>query len=244
MGWVGLHCSAQVVGSVSLCVFGSINGAAESLAIAIGRRTTYSAVKSAKMISSTRIYYFSSDDWSYPLGHIQMIGKSDGVQIRGDGMHELLDWFPEMPFDWIAAHSLDFWLTSEDLPSPENRVYYDQGRVVLDLTLTNMVGHRRLRQKLRELCGKLEIHPRLFDRSLYLGQNIPIGGTAHQAGTLRFGTDPALSVLDVNCKAHEVDNLYVTDGSFFPSVGAVNPTLTIIANSLRVGDHIAERLKV
>jgi choline dehydrogenase-like flavoprotein len=115
---------------------------------------------------------------------------------------------------------------------------------MLNLTLTNMEGHMRLREKLRELCGKLEIHLRLFDCSLYLGQNIPIGGTAHQAGTLRFGTDPALSVLDVNCRTHEIDNLYGTDGSFFPSIGTVNPTLTIIANSLRVGDHIAQRLRV
>jgi choline dehydrogenase-like flavoprotein len=186
-------------------------------------------------------YYFGADDWSYPLGHIQMVGKSDGVQIRGDALPELLQWFPEKPFDWIATHSLDFWLTSEDLPRPENRIFYDGDRVILDLTQTNMEGHRRLRQKLRELCGKLEIHPHLFDRSLYFGQNVPIGGTAHQAGTMRFGTDAAQSVLDVNCKAHEVDNLYVTDASFFPSIGAVNPTLTIIANALRVGDHIAKR---
>ena len=84
----------------------------------------------------------------------------------------------------------------------------------------------------------------MMERNLYLGKNIPIGGTAHQAGTLRFGTDPATSVLDVNCKAHELDNLYVTDASFFPSIGAVNPTLTIIANALRVADHIGVRLGV
>ena len=84
--------------------------------------------------------------------------------------------------------------------------------------------------------------PRLIDRSLYLGKNIPIGGTAHQAGTCRFGIDPATSVLDLNCKAHDLDNLYVTDASFFPSIGAVNPTLTIIANALRVADHIKQRL--
>jgi choline dehydrogenase-like flavoprotein len=188
-------------------------------------------------------FYFAADDWPYPLGHIQMVGKSDGVQIRGDGLPDFLQWFPEKPFDWIAEHALDFWLTSEDLPLPENRVYYDGDRVMLDLTITNMEGHRRLRKKLQDLCGKLDIHPHLFDRSLYLGQNIPIGGTAHQAGTMRFGTDPTQSVLDVDCKAHEVDNLYVTDASFFPSIGAVNPTLTIIANSLRVGDRIADRLR-
>ena len=85
-------------------------------------------------------------------------------------------------------------------------------------------------------------HPVLLERSLYLGKGIPISGTAHQAGTLRFGTDPASSVLDLTCKAHELDNLYVTDASFFPSIGAVNPTLTIIANALRVAGHIQQRL--
>jgi choline dehydrogenase-like flavoprotein len=72
--------------------------------------------------------------------------------------------------------------------------------------------------------------------------DIPLAGTAHQAGTARFGVDPANSVLDLNCKAHEVDNLYVVDASFFPSIGAVNPTLTIIANALRVAEHLKERL--
>jgi len=71
---------------------------------------------------------------------------------------------------------------------------------------------------------------------------MPIGATAHQAGTIRFGTDPASSALDVNCRAHELDNLYVVDTSFFPSIGAVNPSLTAIANALRVGDHVLERL--
>ena len=77
---------------------------------------------------------------------------------------------------------------------------------------------------------------------LFVHKDIPIEGVSHQAGTLRFGTDPRASVLDVNCKAHEVDNLYVTDAGFFPSVGAVNPTLTIVANALRVADHLKERL--
>ena len=188
-------------------------------------------------------FYFGSDDWEFPLGHIQMVGKSDGVQIHGEGLPGFLQWFPEMPFDWLAKHSLDFWLTSEDLPLPENRIYYDKDRITLDLTPTNMEGHKRLREKLRVLCGKLEVHPHLFERTLYLGQNVPIGGTAHQAGTMRFGNDPSQSVLDLNCRAHQIDNLYVTDAGFFPSIGAVNPTLTIIANALRVGDHIDQRLR-
>ena len=86
-------------------------------------------------------------------------------------------------------------------------------------------------------------HPVLLERSLYLANDIPIAGTAHQAGTARFGTDPATSVLDLDCKAHELDNLYVADASFFPSIGAVNPTLTIIANALRVADRIKDVLK-
>jgi choline dehydrogenase-like flavoprotein len=112
------------------------------------------------------------------------------------------------------------------------------------LTLTNMEGLKRLKQKLRDLCGKLDVHPHLFERTLYLGKDVPIGGTAHQAGTMRFGTDPVQSVLDLDCKAHGIDNLYVTDASFFPSIGAVNPTLTIIANALRVAERIGDRLRV
>ena len=187
-------------------------------------------------------FYFGAEDYAFPLGHIQMVGKSDGAQIKGEGLPEILQWFPDLPFDEMARHSLDFWLTSEDLPRPENRIYYDGERVVLDLTESNMEGHLRLRQKLRELLDKIGVHPHLFDRKLYLGKDVPIGGTAHQAGTMLFGEDAATSVLDLNCKAHELDNLYVADASFFPSIGAVNPTLTIVANALRVADHIIGRM--
>ena len=115
---------------------------------------------------------------------------------------------------------------------------------MLEIKEGNMEAHHRLKKKLEALLAGAGAHAKMMERNLYLGQNIPIGGTAHQAGTLRFGTNPATSVLDVNCKAHELDNLYVTDASFFPSIGAVNPTLTIIANALRVADRISERLGV
>jgi len=82
----------------------------------------------------------------------------------------------------------------------------------------------------------------VLEKNFYMSMSIPIAGVAHQAGTCRFGTDPAASVLDINCKAHELDNLYLVDSSFFVSIGAVNPTLTIIANALRVGEHLSERL--
>jgi choline dehydrogenase-like flavoprotein len=111
-------------------------------------------------------------------------------------------------------------------------------------------GHRRLIVKLKDLMKQQarcavhghECHEGVFARSLYLGQRIPLAGVAHQNGTVRFGDDPRTSALDANCRAHEVDNLYVVDGSFFPSSAAVNPALTIMANALRIGDHLRARL--
>jgi choline dehydrogenase-like flavoprotein len=87
-------------------------------------------------------------------------------------------------------------------------------------------------------------HGHLLPHHAYLKNEIPVAGVAHQAGTCRFGTDPATSVLDPDCRAHELDNLYVVDTSFFPSIGAVNPALTAMANGLRVGDHLLERMGV
>ena len=187
-------------------------------------------------------FYFGAEDWEYPLGLIQMCAKSHGEQIRGEVLPGYLSWLPEMPFEKMAEHSVDFWLQSEDLPRPENRIFYDGERVVLDIQENNQEAAKRLRAKLEGLLTPLGAWPHLIERRLYLGKDIPIGGTAHQAGTCRFGTEPASSVLDLNCKAHELDNLYVADASFFPSIGAVNPTLTIIANALRVADRIKERL--
>jgi choline dehydrogenase-like flavoprotein len=151
----------------------------------------------------------------------------------------------------MAKHSLDFWLTSEDLPAPTNRVTLDaKGGIVLSYTPNNEEGHVRLTAKLKELMRKQrrctvhghECHQGLFARNLFVGQRIPLAGVAHQVGTVRFGTDPRTSALDVNCKAHDVDNLYVVDGSFFVSSGAVNPALTIMANAIRIGDRLLDRL--
>lgn len=188
-------------------------------------------------------FYFGAPDWEYPLGLIQMCAKSHAEQIRGEApLPALTQFAPEFTFDVMARHSIDFWLQSEDLPRPENRVSYQDGQVVLAIHEGNEEAARRLRRKLEELLLPMNAWPKLIDRDLYLGKDIPISGTAHQAGTMRFGTDPATSVLDLDCKAHELDNLYVVDASFFPSIGAVNPTLTIIANALRVADVIGQRL--
>ncbi len=187
-------------------------------------------------------YYFDAPDVDHPLGLIQMCATSHGDQIRGEALPSFLSFLPDMPFDKMAEHSIDFWLQTEDLPNPDNRIVYDGDRVVLSLTESNEREAQALKHKLEQLLEPMGAHKVLMERRLYLGKNIPENGTAHQAGTCRFGTDPKASVLNLDCRAHEVDNLYVTDASFFPSIGAVNPTLTIVANALRVGDHLKERL--
>jgi choline dehydrogenase-like flavoprotein len=187
-------------------------------------------------------FYFGDREWQYPMGLIQMCATSHAEQIKGEALPSWLDWAPDMPFEKMAEHSMDFWLQSEDLPRRENRIYYDGGKVVLDITEGDEQAAKRLKHKLESLMEPIGAHPHMLERSLYLGKNIPINGTAHQAGTCRFGTDPNTSVLNLDCRAHELDNLYIADASFFPSIGAVNPTLTIIANALRVADHIKTRL--
>jgi choline dehydrogenase-like flavoprotein len=149
---------------------------------------------------------------------------------------------PGFTLDLMAKHSLDFWLTSEDLPDPENRVTLDrQGRIELRYRPNNLEGHERLTAKLKQILRQVGME-HVVPRQLFVGQRIPLAGVAHQNGTIRFGNDPKTSALDRNCKAHELDNLYVVDASFFPSSGAVNPALTIMANALRVGDHLRQRL--
>jgi choline dehydrogenase-like flavoprotein len=187
-------------------------------------------------------FYYGSDDWDYPLGLIQMCASSHADQIKGEALPAWLEWAPQMPFEAMARHSMDFWLSGEDIPLSQNRIFYDGDKVVLDVTKTGQEAHRRLKKKLEQCLASVGAHPVMMERRLYLGKGIPLSGTAHQAGTLRFGTDRSTSVLDLDCKAHELDNLYVTDASFFPSIGAVNPTLTIIANALRVAAHLEQRL--
>ena len=193
-------------------------------------------------------FYFGCDEWNHPMGHISFVGKLDAATLRTGAPAIAPSWTLEL----MARHSLDFWLTSEDLPDPENRVTLDSaGNIVLAYHPNNQEAHERLIAKLKDLMKRQRpcpIHGRachegLFARNVYVGQRIPLAGVAHQNGTVRFGSDPRTSVLDQNCRAHEVDNLYVVDASIFPSSGAVNPALTVIANALRVADHLRERLR-
>jgi len=184
-------------------------------------------------------FYFNAPDYEFPLGNIQMIGKSQGPMFQDDAPRFAPGW----TLDQMARHAVDFWLTGEDLPLPQNRVTLNaQGGIQLHYEFSNLDPANRLRHKLQGMLEHLDLHPHLIPNNLYLGKSIPIAGVGHQSGTCRFGNDPKTSVLNVNCQAHEVDNLYVVDTSFFPSIGAVNPSLTAIANALRVGDHLIQRL--
>jgi choline dehydrogenase-like flavoprotein len=185
-------------------------------------------------------YYFGDAAFPYPMGHISFVGKLDAVALSAGAPPVV----PGMALDVMARHSLDFWLTSEDLPAPENRVSLDRdGGIVLSYTPNNTAGHTQLIARLKAVLEGLGTR-HIVPSHLFVGERIPLAGVAHQNGTVRFSDDPASSVLDRDCRAHDVDNLYVVDGSFFPSSGAVNPALTIMANALRVGDHLRARLGV
>jgi choline dehydrogenase-like flavoprotein len=187
-------------------------------------------------------FYFGADDSAFPLGHISMVGKSDRLLLESGAPK----FAPGLVLEKMASHAIDFWLTSEDLPRRDNRVTLTpDGQIQLTYSPNNTEAHDRLLRKLKAMMAKIACEDHTFlDATLYLGKKIPLAGVAHQCGTVRFGTDPTNTALDVNCKAHDVDNLYVVDSSFFPSSAAVNPALTIMANALRVGDHLRQRLHV
>jgi choline dehydrogenase-like flavoprotein len=193
--------------------------------------------KFQKTLGINDFYFGDPDsDWPYPLGAMQMLGKSDGVLISGDvpGARDPAD---------AARHSIDFWLTTEDLPLATNRVSVDRGGAIgLHYSPTNLEAHQRLRAKFESLLSAMRCDEDVYENLSYVGGRLGIGGVAHQNGTVRFGTDPATSALDLDCRMHELDNVYVADSSFFVSSTAVNPTLTIIANALRVAESVAQRL--
>jgi len=192
-------------------------------------------------------FYWGDPDGGYdlPMGHIQLLEYMSGQTLEG----QVSDWLPpglvpDVIAEGIAERMLSMLVISEDLPLPENRVRLtSDGRIQLDYTYNNLEGHQRLVKKLHaSLDGFVNhAHP-ISQHHFEFGSLLPLYGTAHQAGTVRFGADPKSAVLDPWCKAHELDNLYVVDTSFFPSIAAVNPTLTTVANAMRVGDHLLERL--
>lgn len=177
-------------------------------------------------------FYFNAPDSKYPLGHIQLLGNIKKEMLKGGAPF----FVPDVILNSVANHTVGWWASSEDLPSYDNRVSLDaEGGIVLQYEPNNEGGHKKLVKKLKEIVKTL-------DGGVAFSDRIPIGGVAHQVGTCRFGIDPKTSVLDVNCKAHDLDNLYLVDGSFFPSSGAMNPALTIIANALRVAEVLKKKM--
>jgi choline dehydrogenase-like flavoprotein len=182
-------------------------------------------------------------DW--PMGHIQLLEYMTAQTLEGQISQYIPPAIaPHFAFEAVAERLLSFLVISEDLPDANNRVRRgSDGRIFVDYTHNNLEGHERLVKTLETaLCGFVNhAHP-ICQHHLEFSSLLPLYGTAHQAGTVRMGKDPASSVLDPWCKAHQLDNLYVVDTSFFVTSAAVNPTLTTVANAMRVGDHLKERL--
>jgi choline dehydrogenase-like flavoprotein len=183
--------------------------------------------------------------FDYPMGHIQLLEYMSGQTLEG----EVSDWLPPMLVpDFLsgamAERMLSMLVISEDLPDPNNRVTVSgDGRITLSYQHNNLEGHERLVKTLdASLDGFVDRSHPISQHHFQMSSLLPLYGTAHQCGTVKFGRDPKSSVLDEFNKAHEVDNLYVVDTSFFVTAAAVNPTLTTVANAMRVGDHLIERL--
>lgn len=180
-------------------------------------------------------FYNGADDSLFPLGTIQLMGKNDP-----DTLLDLAKpYYPNKSFEELSQHSIDFWITAEDLPEAGNRVELRKdGSIKTSYTVNNREAYEGIKRKLFTLLDELGSRDPLFRDPLKVGYDLGVSGVSHQMGTLKFGHDKRSSVLDVNCKAHDLDNLYAVDASFFVSSGAFNPSLTIMANALRVGDHL------
>ena len=184
-------------------------------------------------------FYWGEKKFDFPMGHVQLLGKANKEMLEGDAPVMT----PDVALDQMAKHSIDWWITAEDLPDPNNRVTLKNGNIQLSYTDNNTEAYERLLKRWTEVLKSIDCGDKIIPCSIYLKKKIPLEGVAHQVGTCRFGSDPKTNVLDLNCKTHDVDNLYVVDGSFFPSSAAVNPSLTIMANALRVGEHLIDLMK-
>lgn len=186
------------------------------------------------------------DNFLFPMGHIENAGGilQDVIFAESPPIFSFLARIlPEFGLRQLATRSIAWWLQTEDLPDPENRVRVKGEKTYLDYKINNFEAHDRLVYRWIDLLKVVEPdYPDLFRNTVHPRSDMPLSVVAHQCGTCRFGADPATSVLDLNCRAHEVDNLYVVDSSFFPSSASVSPALTVIANALRVGEHLIDRL--
>ncbi len=194
-------------------------------------------------------FYFgdAANGFPYPMGQIQMLEYMTGQTLEGQ-LADLVppDFVPDNLSDELASHMVSFLAMSEDLPHPDNRVTLGpDGKIILSYTFGDITGHRLLVNKLEAgLAGFVRRQHTLFEPHFQIDELLPLYGTAHQCGTLRMGHDPETAVVDANCKAHDLDNLYVCDASVFVSSAAVNPTLTIVANAMRIGAHLRDNMGI
>ncbi|MBZ9934875.1 GMC family oxidoreductase [Mesorhizobium sp. BR1-1-16] len=176
-------------------------------------------------------YYLANREKPYPLGNVQGLGK-----LQAGMLTVTAPWAPEWLMALFAERSVDWWLMSEDLPDPENRVSVDpDGHIRVAYTANNLKSHG-------ELVKVWGHHMRALGYPIILTQKMDIKVAMHQCGTARFGTDPATSVLDTHCRVWDIDNLYVVDASFLPSSTGFNPSLTIVAQALRTGEHLLKQM--
>jgi len=178
-------------------------------------------------------FYFEGPDLAFPLGHVQSQGRTHGIMAKVVG-DTLIPGIPLSAYDAWVARGVDWLAMSEDLPHPDNRVSLTpDGRIRLEYAPNNLTAHAALVDETTRMLKRLGFWKVM--RHSHKSKN-----TTHQCGTLTFGADPRTSVLDPFCRTHDVENLFVVDASFFPSSAAVNPGLTIIAQALRVADHIRQ----
>ena len=176
-------------------------------------------------------YAAGTPEHPYPLGHVQLIGKLRKEMIAGQRPPT-----PGWLRQYLVERGLTWWLFTEDLPDPDNRVTLTSaGGVRVSWTANNVRAHELLVRQARRVARAAGF-PLTFARRAGVDVN------SHQAGTVRMGEDPGTSVLDTTCRSHDIANLYVVDSSFFPSLPVMNPALTIIANALRVGDILKHSL--
>ncbi|WP_099237852.1 GMC oxidoreductase [Synechococcus sp. BDU 130192] len=187
-------------------------------------------------------FYWGDKDFPYPMGHVQDSGGilQDVIFSESPPLISVAAKFlPKFGLKQLATRSLGWWLQTEDLPNPENRVWLKNNKVHLNYTENNLEAHDRLLYRWQQILKAVD---KEF-KGTHPYARMPISVVAHQCGTCRFGEDPATSVLDLHCKMHDLENLYVVDSSFFPSSSATSPMLTVIANALRVGDRLLEILR-
>ena len=192
-------------------------------------------------------FYWGEPDFPYPMGMVQNSGNVLGGMLPAEAPPLLAPYVklvPEFGLDLIAERCVGWWLQTEDLPAAHNRVSIVGDQLHLAYTPNNTAAVDRLVHRWTAVLKSADAEIKhVMPFSIYPRTQVPLAAVGHQCGTCRFGSDPATSVLNLDCRAHEIDNLYVVDSSFFPSNSGVNPTLTVIANALRVGDHLVQRLR-